>query len=67
MQLEVQLRQAAPCLESRGEIDSFFLALESYPASAARHPRLTFQKHITAICLQQDIAPLSRPRRRSKS
>jgi len=33
----------------RQEIQNFFLALDSYPARAAKEPRISFQQHLCSV------------------
>jgi len=53
MHYQVQSLEAAPPsnehVQVRQEIQSFLLALDSYPARVAREPRVSFQQHLRSI------------------
>jgi len=66
---QVQPRQTVPpaiapadVLQVQAEIDRFLQALNSYPARAAKDPRVTFQQHVSSIFAGHDDS--SNPRRR---
>ena len=58
----------APALQERvlreqvqQEIEKFLHALDSYPASVAKNPRLTFRQHLCGIVMIHDLRPAVRP------
>jgi len=54
--------QPVDILQVQEEIDNFLRALNSYPARAAKDPRVTFQQHVGSIFAADDDS--SNPRRR---
>jgi len=59
--------QVQPCnavwgeAQVQREINNFLLALDSYPARAAKEPRITFRQHLCSI----SVAGGGRPGKRS--
>jgi hypothetical protein len=53
---QVQPRQNIPPeAQVQQEIQNFLYALDSYPARAAKQPRVTFQEHLCSISAARDV------------
>jgi hypothetical protein len=51
---------AAHQVEAQKEIQDYLRALDSYPARAMKHPRLSFRQHLCAIIIARNFQPRER-------